>query len=97
MILSPEATQEDVSTTVDRVDGLIVDQGGTVSDHETWGVRRLAYPIQNFTEGNYVLTRFAVDTSAVRAINRTLEASADVLEAYDHEAVDAFLALCLAP
>ena len=79
MILSPEATEGDVSSTVGRVDGLIVDKGGTVSGHESWGLRRLAYTIANFNEGNYVMTRFEADTSAIQELNRTLEASMDVL------------------
>ena len=79
MILSPEATESDVSGTVERVDGLIVDKGGTVSDHESWGLRRLTYSIANFNEGNYVMTRFEADTSTVQELNRTLQASTDIL------------------
>ena len=79
MILSPEATESDVSTTVERVDSHIVDQGGTISDHESWGLRRLAYPIGGFNEGNYVMARFEADTSAIQELNRALEASTDVL------------------
>ena len=79
LVLSPEATEEEISATVDRVNGNITDRGGNITDHENWGVRRLAFPIMNFGEGNYVLTRFKLDTGAIADLNRTLEASEDIL------------------
>lgn len=79
LVLSPEATEEEVANTLDRVDGLVTGVGGTVQDRDNWGVRRLAYPIRAWTEGNYVLIRFTVDASAIAEINRTLKASEEIL------------------
>ena len=79
IVLSPEATEEEVTATLERVDGMISDGGGTISERENWGVRRLAYPINKFGEGNYVLTRFEVDASAIAQINQRLQGSADLL------------------
>ena len=79
MILSPEATQDEVASTVERVDGLISGGGGAVAEHETWGLKRLAYEIDDFNEGNYVLTRFSLDASGVAELNRTLTASEDII------------------
>ena len=79
MILSPEATQEELAATVERVDGLIEDGGGAVADHETWGLKRLAYEINDFNEGNYVLTRFSLDATGVSELNRALTASEDII------------------
>ncbi len=79
MILSPEATQDEVASTVERVDGLISGGGGAVAEHETWGLKRLAYEIDDFNEGNYVLTRFSLDANGVAELNRTLTASEDII------------------
>ena len=79
MILSPEATQEEVAATVERVDGLISGGGGAIVDHETWGLKRLAYEIDDFSEGNYVLTKFSLDASGVSELNRALAASEDIV------------------
>ena len=79
LVLNPEATEEEVSAAVERVDGNITDRGGSITDHENWGVRRLAFPIMKFGEGNYVLTRFNLDTGAIADLNRTLKASEDIL------------------
>ena len=79
MILSPEATQDEVAATVERVDGLISGGGGAIVDHETWGLKRLAYEIDDFNEGNYVLTRFSLDATGVSELNRALTASEDIV------------------
>ena len=79
MILSPEATEEEVASAVEKVGGLIADGGGGVTETETWGVRRLAYPVMKFQEGNYVLTRFTLDASAVAEFESSMQASAEIL------------------
>ena len=79
MILSPEATQDEVTATVERVDGLISGGGGAVAERETWGLKQLAYEINDFNEGNYVLTRFSLDAGGVAGLNRALAASEDII------------------
>ena len=78
-ILSPEATEEEVSATIERVGGLVSESGGNDAEHEVWGLRRLAYPIKKFDEGNYVLMRFTLNPDALLEFNRSLEASEDIL------------------
>ena len=79
MVLSPEATEEEVSATVEWVHGLLTKGGGSVGEHKVLGVRQLAYPIEKFQEGNYVLTQFKLDSSEVEEVNRALNASEDIL------------------
>ena len=59
--------------------GVIAETGGEVSDHEIWGLRRLAYPINRFQEGHYVLAHFSLDAAHLRELERTLAASEDML------------------
>ncbi len=79
MILSPEATEEEVTAAVEKIDGLITSQGGEVSDHQNWGLRRFAYPIKKFLEGNYVLTRFELEAQEIIELDRSLKTSGDIL------------------
>ncbi len=79
VILTPEAGEAEAAVSVDRVAGYIADRGGTVSVRENWGVRRLAYPIQNYREGNYFLMRFELDAGETQELDQTLQASQDVL------------------
>ena len=79
LVLSPEATEDEIAATVERIDKLITDAGGSVAEHDSWGLKRLAYPIMKFNEGNYVLTKFSLDASAVSEFKRSLEAAEDLI------------------
>ena len=78
-ILSPEASDEEVGTEIDRLNGFISDRGGNVSDHESWGLRRLAFPIRKFSEGNYVMTKFEMGPQHLIDLSGHLESSENVL------------------
>ena len=79
MVLSPEVTEDEASATVETVSAFIGERGGTVNHQENWGVRRLAYPIQKFGEGNYFLSRFTLDAENIVELDRSLNASQSVL------------------
>ena len=79
MVLTPDASEDQATAIVERVASFIAENGGAVSEQENWGVRRLAYPIRRFQEGNYMLTRFAMDARDILELDRTLKASEDVL------------------
>ncbi len=79
MILSPEANEDELAATVEKVSSFITERGGTAEEPDKWGLRRFAYPIQEFMEGNYVLTRFSLEASNVNELDRNLRASDDVL------------------
>ena len=79
MILSPESTEQEAAGTVENVHGLITGGGGTVGEHEMWGLRRLAYPLRNFREGNYVLTNFESSPTAIEGLEDNLKASQEIM------------------
>ena len=79
MVLSPEATEEEISSAVERVNQLIKDKGGEMVDHEVWGLKRLAFPIMKFREGNYILIKFSLDSNEVPELNRNLTAAQDII------------------
>ena len=79
MILSPEATESEAAQTVQRITEIISDGGGSISQQENWGIRRLAYPIQRFIEGNYFITRCQMEAQAAAELDKTLNAAQDVM------------------
>ena len=79
IILSPEATEDEISTSVERIDGLITDGGGTVGERESWGLKRLTYPIKGFKECNYLLTKFSMAADGIDELNRILTGSEDIV------------------
>ena len=79
MILSPEASDDEIAASLERWTSYITDRGGNVAEQEIWGLRRLAYPIRRFIEGNYVLTRFDLDAAHIKELDRAMNASEDLL------------------
>ncbi len=79
MILSPEATESEAAQTVRRISDIISEGGGSISHQENWGIRRLAYPIQRFIEGNYFITRCQMEAQAAAELDKTLNAAQDVM------------------
>lgn len=54
-ILSPQVTEEEATTLINDFKGIAAANGATLKSEDAWGRRRLAYPIQKFTEGIYHL------------------------------------------
>ncbi len=79
MIVSPEASEEEVTAAQERVDSLVQDSGGEMTHHEAWGLRRLAYPIRKFQEGSYLLSRFNANPATALEVERSLNVDQGVI------------------
>lgn len=80
LVVSPQVDDEGMTVALDRVNRYVSDRGGSVVRQEQWGrLRRLAYPIRNFNEGNYVLTHLEMDPQDTRDLEASLHLSEDVL------------------
>ena len=53
LVVSPVLTEEEKTAVVENVKGYIERRGGTVTNVDDWGKRRLAYEINKQTEGTY--------------------------------------------
>lgn len=56
-IVNNSLGEEAVKAIVEKFTALI-SAHGEITEANEWGVRRLAYPIQDYTEGYYVLVKF---------------------------------------
>ena len=56
-IIDKDLGEEGIATVVERFKSLI-EANGTINEHEEWGVRKLAYLINDKPEGYYVLVKF---------------------------------------
>jgi small subunit ribosomal protein S6 len=71
-IVRPDATDEEVDPVVEQLRGVITQAGGTVDKTEKWGVRKLAYRVLKFNEGQYILLQFTAKPETVRELERRL-------------------------
>ncbi|MCK5430447.1 MAG: 30S ribosomal protein S6 [Anaerolineales bacterium] len=81
LVISPEieVAEEDSHPTVDKVAKLITAKGGTVTDINRWGKRKLAYPIKSFIEGEYYLTQFKMDPNMTHELEANLKLTEEIL------------------
>ena len=78
-IINTAVEEEARKALIARFNELIESNGGSVEKVNEWGKRRLAYAINDLTEGYYVLVSFSSDPSLPREIERNLENSEDIL------------------
>ena len=78
-IISPDVPEEDVPAAIEKVSGYVTGQGGEVRELDHWGRRRLAYPIQRYLEGNYVVTQIKLEPDQVAPLEASLELNENVI------------------
>ena len=79
IVLNPQMDETSAAGVVDRVTKFISDKGGSITHQENWGIRKLAYPIEKFQEGNYVLTQFTFETGSAGELAANLKSSEEVI------------------
>lgn len=71
-IVRPDATDEEVDPLIEQLQNVITQAGGSLEKTEKWGVRRLAYRVMKFEEGQYILLQFNASPGAVKELERRL-------------------------
>ncbi|OLN33999.1 30S ribosomal protein S6 [Desulfosporosinus metallidurans] len=78
-IIRPDLDEEATTVLVDRLSGLVASNGGDNVTVEKWGKRRLAYEIQDYKEGQYILMNFEGEGRTSQEIERVMKISDDVI------------------
>jgi small subunit ribosomal protein S6 len=71
-IAKPDAAEEDLDHFIEQMTTILTNAGATVNKVDKWGKRRLAYKVDKYREGNYVLIEFAAKPETVREFERRL-------------------------
>ena len=64
-ILTPVLSDDQMKETVEKFKKVLTDEGCTIENEENWGLRKLAYPIENKNTGFYTLIEFDGDSTIV--------------------------------
>jgi small subunit ribosomal protein S6 len=78
-ILSPEVSEEETRSILDRLGQIVAQYSGQVVKVNQWGRRRLAYPIERHRDGYYVFIDMILTPEIVTELERTLKVSEIVL------------------
>jgi small subunit ribosomal protein S6 len=61
LIIQPDLDEEATNELIDRVKAMITTQGGEILKTDLWGLKSLAYEIQDFRQGFYVYMEVEFD------------------------------------
>jgi small subunit ribosomal protein S6 len=79
-IVRPDATPEEVDPFVEQLKNVITHTGGALEKVDKWGVRKLAYRVGKFNEGQFILLLFNAQPETVKEVERRLRVADFVLK-----------------
>ena len=79
-VVKPDAPGEEVDAYIGQVKDLVTNGGGKIEKEEKWGNRKLAYRIQKYGEGGYILLQFSAEPATVHEVERRMRVSDMVIK-----------------
>ena len=79
VVLSAKLEDEERAAALEKVQGYITRFGGTVTGVDDWGKKRLAYPINDETEGVYTVISFTSEPDFPAELDRVFKITEGVL------------------
>jgi small subunit ribosomal protein S6 len=79
IITKPDLPEAELSKMLTKWEGIITNNGGQIIRKDTWGVRKLAYPINKVTRGVYHVLDVATAQDNARELERILKLDENVL------------------
>lgn len=78
LVIDSSNGEEATKAVVEKFSNLIA-ANGTIEETNEWGVRRFAYPINDMTEGFYVLFNFSSDSAFPAELDRVCNITDEIL------------------
>lgn len=70
LVVNAKIEDEAREAVVEKAKGYVVRYGGTVTEVEEWGKKRLAYEVQKMREGFYYFIQFEADATCPAEVER---------------------------
>ena len=64
-IMTPVLSDQQMKETVEKFKGVLAAQGAEIINEESWGLKKMAYPIQKKSTGFYQLIEFKAEPTVV--------------------------------
>jgi small subunit ribosomal protein S6 len=79
VVVHPDLDENAFKGMIDKIQSWIRDAGGAIDKVDTWGKRRLAYPIRKQREGQYVLFQTQMTPAFTTELERNLRLTEPVM------------------
>ncbi len=81
MIARQDISGAQAESLIEEFSNIITENGGSVVNHEYWGVRPMAYKINKNRKGHYAMLRLNAPSAAVQEMERLQRLHEDVMRA----------------
>ena len=78
-IVSPDLAEDAAKAMLEKFTGLITTNGGIIDNVSEWGKKKLAYPIDDYTEGYYYVVNFTSVASLPAELSRVFNITDGIL------------------
>ena len=78
-IVSPDLTEEAAKALLEKFTGIITANGGIIDNISEWGKKKLAYPIDDYTEGYYFIVNFTAVATLPAELDRVFNITDGIL------------------
>ncbi|GAA5416544.1 30S ribosomal protein S6 [Paraliobacillus ryukyuensis] len=78
-IIRPNMEEEAQNAVIERFNNILTDNGAEIEKVEEKGKKRLAYEINDFRDGYYVVINFKGDENAINEFDRLAKFSDDII------------------
>jgi small subunit ribosomal protein S6 len=79
-IIKPGTPDEEIDAYIGQIKDLITSGKGTVEKADKWGTRKLAYRVQKYSEGVYILIQFTAPADLVKEVERRMRNTDTVIK-----------------
>ncbi|WP_121641108.1 30S ribosomal protein S6 [Virgibacillus sp. Bac330] len=78
-IIRPDMEEEAQTSLIERFNGILTDNGAEIEKVDEKGKKRLAYEINDYRDGYYVIINFSSDDQAINEFDRLAKFSDDII------------------
>jgi small subunit ribosomal protein S6 len=78
-IIRPNIEEDAKKALVERFNTILTDNGAELTEAKEWGKRRLAYEINDFRDGYYMLLKVNAEAAATQEFDRLAKISEDII------------------
>ena len=79
VVVSAKIEDDERAAVIDKCKALVERFGGTITEVDEWGKKRLAYEIQKMKEGYYYFIQFDADTTVPAEIEKRVRIMENVI------------------
>ena len=78
-IVNPDLTEEAAKAMLDKFSGIITENGGNIEKVDEWGKKKLAYLIEDYSEGYYYVVTFTAAAAVPAELDRVFNITDGIL------------------